>query len=154
MITNGHDAELDEVQAGIEENIQLGYIELAGTDADGQPTYRMTEAGIRHVEQMLPADDEEADMRAQLGAAETEVDRLRAELDAAPAGRYELPRAVLAAIDNALLHGSYMTGANLAFDLLCERLGVEREALVFDPLWMRHNTGPLSTTPPAGTEAP
>jgi hypothetical protein len=47
---------------------------------------------------------------------------------------------LLAAVDNALRNGSYMTGANLAFGLLCERLGVDRDGLQFDPLWARPAT--------------
>lgn len=41
----------------------------------------------------------------------------------------------LAAIDHALTTGANMTNANLALDLLCERLGVDRESLVYDPQW-------------------
>lgn len=44
---------------------------------------------------------------------------------------------LLAAIDNALRNGSYMTGANLAFALLCDRLGVDRDRLEFRPDWRR-----------------
>lgn len=40
---------------------------------------------------------------------------------------------MLGSIDNALRNGSHMNNANLAFDLLCERLGVDRDKLVFDP---------------------
>jgi len=44
-------------------------------------------------------------------------------------------RLLLSAIDNALRNGSYMTKANLAFDLLCEELGADRGDLpAFDPL--------------------
>jgi hypothetical protein len=42
---------------------------------------------------------------------------------------------LLASIDNALRNGSYMTGANLAMDYLCEELGVDRDSLSFDPRW-------------------
>lgn len=43
---------------------------------------------------------------------------------------------LLAAVDNALRNGSYMTGANLAFEMLCDRLGVDRDRLPeFDPRW-------------------
>lgn len=43
---------------------------------------------------------------------------------------------LLAAIDNALRNGSYMTGANLAFEYLCDDLGIDREALPpFEPRW-------------------
>lgn len=38
---------------------------------------------------------------------------------------------MLGSIDNALRNGSYMTNANLAMNLLCERLGVDRDKLVF-----------------------
>lgn len=51
-------------------------------------------------------------------------------------------REELAAIDNALRNGSYMTGANVAFSNLCDRLGVDRDTLVFDPRWStRRRTG-------------
>lgn len=40
--------------------------------------------------------------------------------------------ALLGSIDNGLRNGSSMTNANLAFQLLCERLGVDRGALSFD----------------------
>jgi hypothetical protein len=40
---------------------------------------------------------------------------------------------LLASIDNALRNGSNMNNANLAFDLLCERLGVDRDQLLFTP---------------------
>jgi hypothetical protein len=40
--------------------------------------------------------------------------------------------ALLGSIDNGLRNGSSMTNANLAFLLLCERLGVDPEALAFD----------------------
>ncbi|MEU3452269.1 hypothetical protein ABZ671_01300 [Micromonospora sp. NPDC006766] len=42
---------------------------------------------------------------------------------------------ILAAVDNALRNGSHMTGGNLAFDMLCDRLGVDRDQLVFRPDW-------------------
>ncbi|MEU7170235.1 hypothetical protein ABZ949_01935 [Micromonospora tulbaghiae] len=42
---------------------------------------------------------------------------------------------LLAAVDNALRNGSYMTNANVAFNMLCDRLGVDRDRLVFDPGW-------------------
>jgi hypothetical protein len=42
---------------------------------------------------------------------------------------------MLAAVDNALRNGSHITGANLAFDMLCDRLGVDRDGLVFRPEW-------------------
>ena len=44
---------------------------------------------------------------------------------------------LLAAVDNALRNGSYMTGANVAFNRLCDRLGVDRDGLVFRPDWAR-----------------
>ncbi len=45
-------------------------------------------------------------------------------------------RILLSAIDNALLNGSYMTNANVAFEFLCDELGVERDNLPpFDPRW-------------------
>jgi hypothetical protein len=40
---------------------------------------------------------------------------------------------MLASVDNALRNGSAMNNANLAFELLCERLGVDRDRLVFEP---------------------
>lgn len=46
-------------------------------------------------------------------------------------------RILLASIDNALTTGSHMTGANLAFDMLCEELDINRERLRFDPTWSR-----------------
>jgi hypothetical protein len=57
---------------------------------------------------------------------------------------------LLAAVDNALRNGSHMTGANLAFAILCERLAVDRDALVFDPVWARGTDGgkpPVSGEP-------
>lgn len=62
-------------------------------------------------------------------------------------GREAPTEVLLAAIGNALRNGSYMTGANLAFVMLCERLGVDDDALVFDPLWAR------AAPPPEGGEA-
>ncbi|MFI2663359.1 hypothetical protein [Micromonospora carbonacea] len=50
------------------------------------------------------------------------------------AGRADL-LPMLAAVDNALRNGSHMTGGNLAFELLCDRLGVDRDRLVFRPDW-------------------
>jgi hypothetical protein len=45
-------------------------------------------------------------------------------------------RILLSAIDNALRNGSYMTGANVAFNYLCDELGVERDSLPpFNPRW-------------------
>jgi len=45
---------------------------------------------------------------------------------------------LLSAIDNALRNGSYMTGANLALEILCDDLGIERDRLpVFEPGWAR-----------------
>ena len=47
-------------------------------------------------------------------------------------------RILLSAIDNALRNGSYMTGANLALDMLCEDLGEYRDQLpAFEPKWAR-----------------
>jgi hypothetical protein len=40
---------------------------------------------------------------------------------------------MLGSIDNALRNGSSMNNANLAFELLCERLDVDRERLQFAP---------------------
>lgn len=60
-------------------------------------------------------------------AAERVLNTLRPADDALPA--------ILAAIDNALRNGSYMTGGNLALDMLCDRLNVDRDRLVFRPDW-------------------
>lgn len=49
-----------------------------------------------------------------------------------PADTDPLP-VLLASINNALTTGSYMTNANLAFELLCDYLTVDRNALTFDP---------------------
>jgi hypothetical protein len=49
---------------------------------------------------------------------------------------YPLP-ALLAAVDNALRNGSYMNNANLAFEYLCDHLGVDRDSLIFDLEWSR-----------------
>ncbi|WP_328344645.1 hypothetical protein [Micromonospora sp. NBC_00421] len=74
-------------------------------------------------------DDYRGDARAVLTALH-EDGRL------CPPGRADdaLP-AILAAIDNALRNGSHMTGGNLALDLLCDRLNVDRDRLVFRPDW-------------------
>jgi hypothetical protein len=42
-----------DVEAGIETNLALGYMEHVGYDADGTPLYRVTEAGAQHIESML-----------------------------------------------------------------------------------------------------
>lgn len=60
MTANGYDEELAAVEEGLAENLRLGYIEVAGVDADGQTTYRMTETGIQHVEQALAHDESQA----------------------------------------------------------------------------------------------
>lgn len=45
-------------------------------------------------------------------------------------------KVLLSAVDNALTTGSHMTNANLAFEYLCERLGIDREWLPpFDQQW-------------------
>lgn len=44
---------------------------------------------------------------------------------------------LLAAVDNCLRMGSHMNGGNYAMELLCDRLGVSRDQLVFDPGWVR-----------------
>lgn len=49
---------------------------------------------------------------------------------------------LLASVDNTLRGGSHMTNANLAFLLLCDRLGVDREALSFDPKWSTKHLPP------------
>jgi len=61
---------------------------------------------------------------------------------------------LLSAIDNALRNGSYMTGANLAFEYLCDELGVERDELpLFDPTWSRSLPDVVVTrTPPPYSE--
>lgn len=61
-------------------------------------------------------------------------DEMRADMDALSTPAADLPL-ILAAVDNALRNGSYMTGANLAFEMLCDRLGVDRDRLVFRPGW-------------------
>jgi hypothetical protein len=40
------------VEQGLQENLRRGFIEQTGTDGDGNPTYRMTEAGVQHVQEM------------------------------------------------------------------------------------------------------
>jgi transcriptional regulator with XRE-family HTH domain len=64
------------------------------------------------------------------------------DMDVALVPRSEDPkwqRVLLSAIDNALRNGSYMTGANLAFEMLCDELGVVRDELpTFDPRWAQH----------------
>lgn len=53
-------------------------------------------------------------------------------------GRADRTRVLLAAVDNALRNGSYMTGANYAFTELCDDLGVDRDELSpFDPRWIQ-----------------
>lgn len=53
------------VEAQIIENIRRGYVEFAGVSDDGQLTFRMTEAGRRHVEEMIGDEpDEGGDTRA------------------------------------------------------------------------------------------
>lgn len=61
------------------------------------------------------------------------------ELSGPGAGDPDLPglEVLLAAVDNCLRTGSWMTGGNLAFALLCDRLGVDRDRLTFDPGWRR-----------------
>lgn len=50
-----------------------------------------------------------------------------------------------AAVDNALRNGSYMTGANYAFNLLCDpHLGVDRDALEFRPDWIHREPEPTA----------
>ncbi len=49
---------------------------------------------------------------------------------------------LLASIDNALRNGSDMNNANLAFLLLCDRLGVDRDALVHDRGWSTRHLPP------------
>jgi hypothetical protein len=83
------------------------------------------------------------------GACSPDLPSLRHYLDAidfdlALVGRSEDPKrqlVLLAAVDNALRNGSYMTGANLAFDMLCKDLGVDRDTLTFDPRWARQTPG-------------
>jgi hypothetical protein len=48
---------------------------------------------------------------------------------------------LLAAVHHSLTTGSRMTGANLALELLCARLGVDRDALVFRPGWLAERAG-------------
>lgn len=49
---------------------------------------------------------------------------------------------LLASVDNALTTGSDMNNANLAFLLLCERLGVDRDELVHDRGWSTRHLPP------------
>ncbi|PZG12947.1 hypothetical protein C1I95_24705 [Micromonospora craterilacus] len=65
------------------------------------------------------------------------AEAVMAALDAEPASPREPVdlAPLLASIDNALRNGSYMTGANLAFGRLCDRLGVDRDGLEFRPDW-------------------
>jgi hypothetical protein len=67
---------------------------------------------------------------------------------------------MLGSIDNALRNGSNMNNANLAFELLCERLGVNRETLVFapdrigqieDPAWRPRPPGWVERPAPVGS---
>jgi hypothetical protein len=51
---------------------------------------------------------------------------------------------LLGSIDNALRNGSYMTNANLAFAVLCDRLSVFRDGLAFEPNWPDRVLGPLT----------
>jgi hypothetical protein len=46
------DRTVAEIEAGMGENVRLGYMEIVGVDESGQPTYRLTEAGKRRVEAM------------------------------------------------------------------------------------------------------
>lgn len=52
-------AELDDqdqlasVSEAIWENIRRGFMEYVGDGPDGRPRYRLTEAGIRHVEELI-----------------------------------------------------------------------------------------------------
>jgi hypothetical protein len=57
---------------------------------------------------------------------------------------------LLASVDNALTTGSDMNNANLAFLLLCDRLGVDRDALVFDRSWSTRPVPPVKTPCPEG----
>lgn len=64
------------------------------------------------------------------------------EYDLALAPRLDDPdrvRTLIAAIDNALRNGSYVSGANLALDMLCDELGIDRDALpAFEPKWAKN----------------
>ncbi|MFL5909447.1 MAG: hypothetical protein ACJ768_02595 [Gaiellaceae bacterium] len=42
-----------EITAGLEQGVADGHLERAGTDAAGEPQYRLTEEGRRHVEEQL-----------------------------------------------------------------------------------------------------
>jgi hypothetical protein len=61
----------------------------------------------------------------------------RAEPTIPNEGRAYPLAALLAAVDNALSHGSYVNNGNLAFEYLCDHLGVDRESLIFDREWSR-----------------
>ena len=54
---------------------------------------------------------------------------------------------LLASVDNALRNGSDMNNANLAFLLLCDRLGVDRDTLVFDRSWSTKSSTSATKTP-------
>lgn len=58
-----------------------------------------------------------------------EVRRLRALDGATPAVDRDVLTAALGWVDNALRNGSAMTRANLAFEVLCRQLGVDRDSL-------------------------
>ncbi len=43
----------DEVEEAIAENIRLGYIEAAGVNEDGEPVYRVSDAGKAHLRSLM-----------------------------------------------------------------------------------------------------
>jgi hypothetical protein len=47
-----------EIAAALEVNIAAGYIAPAGVDADGEPLYRLTPAGVARVKQLLAESDD------------------------------------------------------------------------------------------------
>lgn len=84
---------------------ELGRLDLAGLQ--------------RELEDLETTDPDVREASARVDAAAADIVRRRRSAQ----------RVLLAAIDHALRTGSQMTGANLAFDMLCEQLGVDRDRL-------------------------
>lgn len=61
------DSENAAVDAAILENIRLGRMEFAGEE-DGEPTYRLTEAGKAHVEHLMQSNPEARALMERLKA--------------------------------------------------------------------------------------
>lgn len=49
---------LADIDQALAENLELGYVERAGTDEHGRIRYRLTDAGRRHAEELMYDDDE------------------------------------------------------------------------------------------------